>query len=61
MEISPIFAVPIVTADKAVVSRVYQGDDSGKKVSEAVYETTIYDRLGVVQGSTRSHTIEYKI
>ena len=61
MEVNPISSIPYLTIKDSVIQKVYEQSDGKTKIVNNYYEVLLYNRLGIVQTVTNTHTISYLV
>ena len=59
--VEPVAAVPLLTVNDQVVQKVYTTSDGQTKIVNNHYEVLTYNRQGIVQTVTNTHTISLLI
>ena len=61
MEVNPISSIPYLTIKDSVIQKAYEQSDGKTKIVNNYYEVLLYNRLGIVQTVTNTHTISYLV
>ena len=61
MVVNPISSIPYLTINDSVIQKVYEQSDGKTKIVNNYYEVLLYNRLGIVQTVTNTHTISYLV
>ena len=61
MVVNPISSIPYLTINDSVIQKEYEQSDGKTKIVNNYNEVLLYNRLGIVQTVTNTHTISYLV